>query len=79
MDEKLRLLSPDATELTSDEQLAIRSPKDCLLDIGKVSLRLQELTESIESIKLWTDSEIKIKGIDELERILGNKLRRQKR
>lgn len=79
LDEKLRLLSPDATELTSDEQLAIRSPKDCLLDIGKVSLRLQELTESIESIKLWTDSEIKIKGIDELERILGNKLRRQKR
>lgn len=79
LDEKLHLLSPDATDLTEDEQLAIRSPKDCLLDISGVSQRLQGVAENIESVKLWMDSELKIKGVGELERFFENKLLQQKR
>ena len=79
LDEKIKLFSPDAKELSEDEQLAIRSPKDCQLDIAGVCQRLRELAENIETVNLWTDSELKVEGIEDLRRLLGNKLIQQKR
>lgn len=79
LDEKLSLLSTDGESLTEDEELAIRSPKDCLLDITGVGQRLQNLVEKIETVTIWTDNELNIKGIEELKRVLGDKLIQQKR
>jgi CRISPR-associated protein Csh2 len=79
LDERLRLLSPDGSSLTEDEELAIRSPKDCILDITGVGNRLADLKKDIELIKLWTDSELKILGIKELESEFGDKIAVQMR
>ncbi len=79
LDEKLRLLSPDGVELTEDEQLAIRSPKDFLLDISGVSQRLQGLADQIERVTVWLDDELSLAGMEGLENSLGNKLNQQKR
>lgn len=79
LDEKLSLLSPDGKNLTEDEELAIRSPKDCLLDISNVVQCLQNLVEQIEIVKIWTDTELNINGIEELKKVFGDKLVLQKR
>ncbi|MHB1127783.1 MAG: type I-B CRISPR-associated protein Cas7/Csh2 [Bacillota bacterium] len=79
LDEKLSIFSPEGKTLNEDEQLAIRSPKDCLLDISGIVNRLQKLVEKIATVNLWADDDLNVKGIDELSRILGDKLVQQKR
>lgn len=74
LDEKLNLLSSDKKSLTEDEELAIRSPKDFLLDINSVKNRLIELKENINTINLRIDNELKIQGIDEFKKEFDNKL-----
>lgn len=74
LDEKLRLLSPEGESLTENEELAIRLPKDCLLDVTAVSNRLLQLREQIETVKVWLDSELEYRGMEELKNVLGDKL-----
>jgi len=79
LDEKVALLAPDGRVFTEDEELAIRSVKDFVLDIKAVKERLVELKDNIEEIKLWLDNEIVVKGIDDLNAEFGDKLSIQKR
>lgn len=74
LDEKLRLLSSEGESLTENEELAIRSPKDFLLDVTAVSNRLLQLREQIETVKVWSDSELEYRGMEELKNVLGDKL-----
>lgn len=79
LDEKLRVVSPHRKELTTDEQLAIRSPKDFLLDMSGIGKRLLELESEIEKVLLWTDDEIVFEGLNEMEHVFGNKFQLKKR
>lgn len=79
LDEKLDLLSPAGNVLTEEAEFAIRSPKDCFLDITGVGNRLLQLQEQIDTVKIWTDGELKIKGMDEIQNSLGGRLSLQTR
>ena len=76
---KVALLGPDGQLLTDDEELAIRTPKDFLLDITGVNQRLADLKEHVDTVKLWIDNELQIKGVEKLRTIFGEKLAEQKR
>lgn len=79
LDEKICLLSPNGSEMTEDEQLSIRSPKDCKLDIGTINGYIERLYDQIDLVRVISDRELKIEGLDDLEHILGNKLALQMR
>lgn len=79
LDEKANLLSPDDQPFTSDEELAIRAPKDFVVDITVVNRRLLELKDNIDKINLWCDNELQVKGIPELKSNFIGKLVEKKR
>lgn len=74
LDEKVNLLNPDGRQFTADEELAIRTPKDFIVDIAGVNKRLLEIKENIDKINLWCDSELQFKGLDELKSDFAGKL-----
>lgn len=79
LDEKVNLLAPDGQLLTDDQELAIRTPKDFVVDITEISQRLAGFKEDVETIKLWSDHELQVKGLEELRTLFGEKLAEQKR
>jgi len=78
MDEKIGLLSPEGKSLTDDEELAIRSPKDFIMDISALTHKLEGMEKQIEGINLWVDEELNIQGIKDLMDKFGEKLHGQK-
>ncbi|MCL4442199.1 MAG: type I-B CRISPR-associated protein Cas7/Csh2 [Firmicutes bacterium] len=74
LDEKVKLLSKDGTELTEDQEYSLRSPKEFILDIYSLVERMSNIKNSVEKVSLITDTETKIKGLDELVEVLGKKL-----
>lgn len=74
LDEKISLLNSDGRQFTADEELAIRTPKDFLVDIAGVNKRLVEVKENIDKINLWCDSELQVKGLDKLKSDFAGKL-----
>ncbi len=79
LDEKVKMLGPAGQTLSDDEQLAIRTPEDFIVDLTGLTQRLAELKENIEIIKLWLDQELRLKGLEELRTLFGEKLAEQKR
>jgi CRISPR-associated protein Csh2 len=79
LDEKISIFGPDGKSLTADEELSIRSTNDFVLDIKELNNSLERLKEQIETINLWFDNEIKVKGIDDFKKSIGDKLTEQKR
>lgn len=79
LDEKVKLLGSGGQILSDDEQLAIRTPEDFLVDLTGLTQQLAELKENIEMIKLWLDNELRLKGLEELRAAIGEKLAEQKR
>ena len=78
LDEKVKMLGPAGQTLSDDEQLAIRTPEDFIVDLTGLTQRLAELKENIEIIKLWLDQELRLKGLG-TENAFGEKLAEQKR
>lgn len=79
LDEKLMVLSPDGKKLTEDEELAIRSCKDFILDISNIDSTLKRLESNIASINLWNDDELVLKRLEQLNGGLFEKLQQLKR
>ena len=79
LDEKVDLQGPDGRTLNADEELTIRSPKDFIVDISDVSKKLAGLKNYIETVKIWLDNELQLKGMDELKTAFGQKLVEQMR
>lgn len=79
LDEKVGMLAADGKSLTEDDELSIRSTNDFMLDIDKLVNNLERFKEQIETINLWLDKEIKIRGIDDLKKAFGDKLTEQMR
>lgn len=74
LDEKVNLLAPDGQTFNADEELALRSPKDFIVDISEVSNKLVSLKKHIEAIKVWLDDELTVKGLDDLKTAFNKKL-----
>ena len=79
LDEKLALKSQDGNELTEDQELALRQPRDYVLDISRINARLGQLANYIEEVRIWSDNELKLRGLNELEEQLGGKVSWQTR
>jgi CRISPR-associated protein Csh2 len=79
LDERVNLLNPDELPFTADEELAIRTPKDFVVDLAGINQRLKELKENIDKINIWFDNELQIKGINELNLNFADKLVKKKR
>lgn len=74
LDEKVNLLNPEGLPLTEDEELAIRTPRNFMVDITGVTQRILGLKDNISTINLWCDSELQIKGLEELKSEFAGKL-----
>jgi len=74
LDEKVKLLNSNGQPFTDDEEFAIRTAKDFIVDITDVNHRLLEIKEKIDKINLWCDYELQVRGIDELKSSFSGKL-----
>jgi CRISPR-associated protein Csh2 len=79
LDERVSLQNPDGRPFTTDDELAIRTPKDFVVDINEVNQRLLEIKEDIDKINIWCDNELQVKGINELKMNFADKLVEKKR
>jgi len=69
LDEKLGFFSAEGEELSMDEQKAIRSLSQVLVDIGPLTKMIADKSSSIDKVKVILDSELNLKGDDELRRL----------
>ena len=74
MDEKVRLLGADGHSLSADEQLALRSCDEALLDITALSSALSRVSQDVERVRILHEMDLKVKGLEELKALLGGKL-----
>ena len=74
MDEKVQLCSSDGNSLSDDEQLALRSPKDSLLNMTRLVEKFKSRTENIEEIKFISDGELLVEGLEDLRVEFGDRL-----
>lgn len=74
MDEKVRLLGADGHSLSADEQLALRSCDEVLLDITALSSALSRVSQDVERVRILHEMDLKVKGIEELKTLVGGKL-----
>lgn len=74
MDEKVRLLGADGHSLSADEQLALRSCDEALLDITALSSALARVSQDVERVRILHDSALRVKGMEELKGAVGGKL-----
>ncbi|HHY99025.1 MAG TPA: type I-B CRISPR-associated protein Cas7/Csh2 [Firmicutes bacterium] len=66
LDEKVRLCSADGNPLTTDEEKAIRSLSQVVVDISPLVDAILGKGEDIELVKLIYDHELRLKGEDNL-------------
>lgn len=79
LDDRISLKKQDEKCLTEDEQLSLRSLSNVVVDIEPITKRLENLKESIDSVKITLDPEVNCKGLNGLEYTLGGKLNKEVR
>ncbi len=67
LDEKIKLIKDDGTPLGEEEQLAIRTPKDFVLDISELAMDINKIKNKIEHVRMNINEEMKFKGLENLE------------
>lgn len=79
MDEKVKLLGKGGNSLSEDEQRSLRSCGDALLDVTPLTKDFTRLAASIEAVHILKDTELKIRGLNEIGSALGGKLTLEER
>lgn len=77
LDEKICLRKADSNgtgTFSRDEEFAIRSVRDCKLDISLLVKRIQGLKDNVARVNIRKDVDIEIIGLDELKKELGDKV-----
>lgn len=69
LDEKVGLFSAKGEVLSVDEQKAIRSLSQVLVDIGPLAKLVADKSSDIDKVKVIIDKELNLKGDDELRRL----------
>lgn len=67
LDERIKLVKKDGSELSEDEQLALRSITEVSIDLREVCEKLEPLSNQIEQIKIIKDPDLEILGLAELQ------------
>jgi len=67
LDERIKLVKKDGSELSEDEQLALRSITEVSIDLREVCEKLESLSNQIEQIKIIKDPDLEILGLAELQ------------
>lgn len=65
LEESIQLTSPDGTELTPEQQIQLRSPKQTLIDLSPLQAKLQRISHHIESVRIVADESAQLKGVTE--------------
>ena len=79
IDEKVRLLGADGHSPSADEQLALRSCDEALLDISALSSALSRVSQDVERVRILHDSALRVRGMEELKAFVGGKLALEER
>ena len=79
MDEKIKLLGADERILSADEQLALRSCDEALLDISALSSALSRVSQDVDRVRILHDADLRIGGMEELKGAVGGKLALEER
>ena len=79
MDEKIKLLGADGHILSADEQLALRSCDEALLDITALSSALSRVSQDVDRVRILHDSALGIRGMEEMKGAVGGKLALEER
>jgi len=74
LDEKVTLLKDD-NPLDVDQQLSLRSLQGVDLDISKIAAHLTSLDEHIKSVNLHYESDLSVKGLDQIKSALNDRLK----
>ena len=79
MDEKIKLLGADGHSPSADEQLALRSCDEALLDITALSSALSRVSQDVDHVRILHDANLRIRGMEELKALIGGKLALEER
>lgn len=74
MDEKISLMGADNEALSADAQMAIRSCDGITLDIAKLYQALARVSDSIESVRVIKDADLRVSDLNEVKSLLGGRL-----
>nr|WP_321500782.1 type I-B CRISPR-associated protein Cas7/Csh2 [uncultured Dethiosulfovibrio sp.] len=74
MDEKVELKNPDGSPMSEDQQLALRAPDSCSMDISRLVGKLVAREKDVRKIRVITDKEIPVVGLDELCDTFGERI-----
>ncbi|NLC11938.1 MAG: type I-B CRISPR-associated protein Cas7/Csh2 [Firmicutes bacterium] len=69
LDEKVSLLNKDSKKMTLDEEKAVRSLKDVLVDVTPLAEALSQKADKIEKVTVWLDKELNLLGKEKLEEL----------
>ena len=79
MDEKIRLKGRDGSVLGEEEELALRSIENVILDIEPLVKEIISRKDSIEKVRVKKDRELVLKGLDKLQENMGSSLELEER
>ena len=79
MDEKIGLKGKDNSVLSEEEELALRSIENVILDIEPLVEEIISRKDSIEKVRVRKDRELVLKGLDKLQEGMGSSLKLEER
>ncbi|MGC9218855.1 MAG: type I-B CRISPR-associated protein Cas7/Csh2 [Athalassotoga sp.] len=79
LDEKLFIVNNNGNPLDEDEELALRSLKDFTVDISEIVEHVKKVNDNVKNVDIFLDPELKLKGFDVLEKLLGDKVHIEER
>lgn len=79
MDEKIGLKGKDNSVLSEEEELALRSIENVILDIEPLVEEIISRKDSIEEVRVRKDRELVLKGLDKLQEGMGSSLKLEER
>ncbi len=65
LDELVTLTALDGSELSSEQQIQIRSPRQVIIDLSKLQDKLQRIQTHIDSVQIVADEAAQLKGVTE--------------
>lgn len=79
MDEKISLKGRDGSVLGEEEELALRSIENVILDIEPLVEEIISRKDSIEEVRVRKGRELVLKGLDKLQEGMGSSLKLEER
>jgi len=79
MDEKVKLEKMDGTTLSDEEQLALRSLDNVILNIEQLTKEILVKKDFVDKVKVRIDGELIVKGLEDLQENIGSSFVLEKR